>query len=82
VTANSDSKCHKVSHSFRPVREPDDLISVDEAALEFHRHRKTIFEWLQKGLLVRYVSLGDRRTLVSRSAVAELVRPRPKEPPV
>jgi hypothetical protein len=58
------------------VSNQPDLISVDEAVLEFRRSRKTIFGWLAEGQLRRYRSAGDRRTLVSRRELAEIVRPR------
>ena len=57
--------------------EGDDLLSVDEAVVEFRRSRKTIFGWLRDGRLTRYRSEGDRRTLVSRSELRQLVEPRP-----
>jgi excisionase family DNA binding protein len=56
----------------------NDFISVDEAAIEFHRSRKTIFGWLKEGRLTRYRSEGDRRTLVSRRELRDLVEPRPE----
>jgi hypothetical protein len=58
------------------VSEGDDLLSVDEAVVEFRRSRKTIFGWLQEGRLTRYRSEGDRRTLVSRRELRKLVEPR------
>jgi hypothetical protein len=57
----------------------DDLISVDEAVVEFRRSRKTIFGWLKEGRLTRYRSEGDRRTLVSRRELRDLVEPRPAD---
>jgi len=57
----------------------DDFISVDEAAVEFQRSRKTIFGWLKEGRLTRYRSEGDRRTLVSRRELRDLVEPRPEK---
>lgn len=55
-----------------------DLVSVDEAAQEFKRSRKTIFAWLREGRLTRYRSEGDRRTLVDRGEIRRLVEPRPQ----
>lgn len=55
----------------------EDLISVDQAALEFGRSRRKLFQWLAEGRLQRYRSEGDPRTFVSRSEIAELVKHRP-----
>jgi len=58
----------------------DDLISVDEAVLEFRRSRKTLFAWLREGRLTRFRSEGDRRTLVSRREIRKLIQPRAQKP--
>jgi hypothetical protein len=58
----------------------DDLLSVDEAVREFRRSRKTLFAWLRAGRITRYRSEGDRRTLVSRREIRELIEPTVQEP--
>src|SRR5215813_7307822 len=55
-----------------------DLVSVDEAAREFRRSRKTIFTWLREDRLTSCRSEGDRRTLVDRAEIRRLIEPRPE----
>lgn len=60
------------------MSEPD-LVSVDEAVREFGRSRFVFFVWLREGKLTRYKSAGDRRTLIDRTEVREIIKPRPAE---
>jgi excisionase family DNA binding protein len=57
--------------------QPQDLISVDQAADEFTVSRSTLYRVLNQGNLPRFRRRGDRRTFVSRSQVASLLGFRP-----
>lgn len=52
-----------------------DFLSVDDAARLIGVSHWTIRLWLQNGRLTRYKS-GPARTVVSRSELLELVRPK------
>ena len=54
----------------------DDLISLDQAVVEFKRSKKTLHKWLKEGRLERFRSEGDPRTFVSRAALRAIVEPR------
>ena len=56
----------------------NDFLSVDEAARLVGLSHWTIRLWLQKGRLTRYKS-GPARTVVSRSELLELVKPKKAE---
>ena len=56
----------------------DGFLTVDEAARLVGLSHWTIRLWLQKGRLARYKS-GPTRTVVSRSELVELVKPKKVE---
>jgi len=53
-----------------------DIISVDEAARALGLSRTTVFKFLRQGKLARYRREGDKRTLVDRQELTQLVEPR------
>ena len=53
-----------------------EIVSVDEAARELGLSRTTIFKFLREGKVARYRREGDRRTLVDRNELAQLVEPK------
>jgi predicted site-specific integrase-resolvase len=55
--------------------EPD-LISVSEAAREFHLSTAALFKYLRQGKIKRWRQMGDRRTFVERQELKKLLQPR------
>lgn len=51
-----------------------DLISLDEAVLQFQVSKTTLYKWVRAGELKRFRRAGDRRTFVSSKRLAELTR--------
>lgn len=56
----------------------DDLISVDAAAETYRLSRATIFRLIGDDKLKKYKRLGDKRTLVSKTAIKRLLVPHEK----
>lgn len=56
----------------------DEFLTIDQAAQLASRSHWSIRLWLRKGLLTRYKS-GPTRTIVRRSELLELVRPKKVE---
>ena len=60
--------------------EPDNFLSVQEASAEFHVGCTTIFKYIREGKLQRYGRAMDRRTLLDRQELKDLLEPIKKEP--
>lgn len=45
---------------------------MDQAILRFEVSKSTLYTWLRQGRLKRYKREGDRRTFISRAALAKL----------
>lgn len=58
---------------------PDDYLSVDEVAAEAGYSRRQVFRWIREARLVPVKVAGDRRTMLKRADVLQLLaahRPR------
>lgn len=55
----------------------DELIAIDEAAMELGVSRATVWNWIRRYELPTYRRPGERRTLLRRADVARLHEPVP-----
>jgi hypothetical protein len=56
--------------------EPQDLIWIVEAAIEFKRSRDWLDAQIREGRLGKYTVPGDKRVYVSRKELEQLLSPR------
>ena len=68
---SSEWPWHTLTQYDTDVNGPDDLAAVDALVVEFAVSRSTLFRLVTDAGLARYKRRGDRKTYLSRSAVAD-----------